>query len=536
MQNNTAKLTILYTSDVHGHVMPIHYGTNEKANLGLAKYATVVKQTRKKSDHVIVLDNGDLIQGTPLMTHYVKQHTDKENPMIKTMNTINIDAGVIGNHEFNFGSNILADAINQSNFPWLSANIIDKETGRPKYGPPYTIKTFANDIKVAIIGITTHYIPNWESADHIKGILFKDALNTLKEWVPYIQQKEQPDILIVCYHGGFEKDLETGEPTESLTGENQGYDMCEIEGIDILLTGHQHRKITGRINDVLVVQPGNNAAAYGEVEINLEKVANHWCIRNKKAFIRPLEHIRDDKEIMSNMAFLEESTQKWLDQPIGYIEGDMTIDEPFHARINKHPFIEFIQKVQMEASGADISVTSLLNNESTGFSSTVTMRDIVSNYMYPNTLVVLELTGKDIKAALEKSAEYFILDDQGIVTVNPVFEHPKPQHYNYDMWEGIHYTINVSMPIGQRIEGLTYHNQPVADTKKYPVVLNNYRASGGGDYTMFTNKPIIKEIQKDAVEIIREYFERYHTVKATKTDNFKVKPVKRGWDITSLEK
>src|SRR5699024_2903092 len=198
------------------------------------------------------------------------------------------------------------------------------------------------------------------------------------------------DILIASYHGGFERDIKTGEATEIPTGENQGYQMCEtIDGIDVLLTGHQHCVLSGIINDILVIQPGHNGKTYGEVTIDLEKQAETWTVVNKTAAVHTLEGVRADEEIMAYMEHLEASTQTWLDQPVGYIKGSITITDPFQARIKKHPFIEFIQNVQMDASGADISVTSLFNIESGGFPSVVTMRDIVSNYMYLNTLVVL---------------------------------------------------------------------------------------------------------------------------------------------------
>ncbi|MFS0675039.1 bifunctional metallophosphatase/5'-nucleotidase [Ornithinibacillus sp. 179-J 7C1 HS] len=519
--SNTTKLKIIYTSDVHGNAMPILYGTNEQADLGLAKYASIVKRVVRENENVIVLDNGDLIQGTPLMTHYVKEHQGKINPMIEIMNRIGIDASVIGNHEFNFGKKVLHDAITGSNFPWLSANLVN-EDGEPYFGKPYIIQTLSNGLKVAVVGVTTHYIPNWESPNHIEGIQFKDALTTLKQWVKLIQEEEQPDVLIASYHGGFERDLDTGEATESLTGENQGYAMCqEINGIDILLTGHQHRMLTGEINGVLVAQPGNNGKMYGNIDIELEQNGTNWTIVKKKAEIKPI-NAQADEEIMLYMAELESSTQKWLDQPIGYIDGDMTISDPLQARLTKHPFIQFIQEVQMEASGVDISVTALLNNESRGFQSVVTMRDVVSNYMYPNTLTVLELSGKDIKLALEKTAEYFVLDDAGNITVNPTYIEPKPQHYNYDMWEGIHYTINITNPMGSRVEHISYHGSPLKEDGTYHVVLNNYRASGGGNFDMFKNKPVIKEIQKDTAELIHAYFEKYKTIKAEVVPNFQV--------------
>lgn len=523
VQNNTTTIKLLYTSDVHGNALPILYGTNEHADLGLVKYASIVKNVRKDNEHLIVLDNGDLIQGTPLMTHYVKEHAGKENPMIGIMNQIGIDASVIGNHEFNFGKKILDDAVEQSEFPWISANILEETTSEPYFGPPYTIKTLENGIRIAIIGVTTHYIPNWESPEHIRGIQFGEALSTLQKWVNHVQKVEEPDILIASYHGGFERDIETGEETEALTGENQGYAMCElIEGIDILLTGHQHRMLTGTINDVLIVQPGSNGKLYGEIDITMQQENKAWRIIDKKASVNTLEGVPSDVKVTKYISDLEASTQKWLDQPVGYIDGNMSIEDPLEARLKKHPFIELIQRVQMDASGIDISVTSLLNNESKGFGSVVTMRDIVSNYMYPNTLVVLELTGQDILDALEKSAEYFVVND-GKIAVNPAYMDPKPQHYNYDMWEGIEYTINVQKPFGSRIEQASYHGSALDKHDKYHVVLNNYRANGGGNYEVFKGKPVVKEIQKDAVELIRSFFEKHDTIPATTTNNFTVK-------------
>ncbi|WP_284141743.1 bifunctional UDP-sugar hydrolase/5'-nucleotidase [Virgibacillus sp. LDC-1] len=516
-------LHILYTSDIHGNAMPIIYGTNEEADLGLVKYATVAKHKKAHYENVLLLDNGDLIQGTPLMTHYVKAQADKENPMIGIMNQIGIDAAVIGNHEFNFGRQILEDAVQQSSFPWLAANILDQKTGQPYFGTPYKIKRFPNDLTVAIIGVTTHYIPNWEKPVHIAGIQFADAKATLQKWVDHIHLVEKPDLVIASYHGGIERDLISGEPTEQLTGENQGYAMAaEIQGIDVLLTGHQHRVFTGMINDCLVIQPGNNGKMYGEITITFDQSEKGWKILKKEAEVVSLKGVESDRESLHYMEQIEVSTQQWLDQPIGQIDGNMEIDDPFQARVAKHPFIEFIQHVQMDAAGVDISVTSLLNNDAKGFPSVVTMRDIVSNYIYPNTFAVLELTGEDICAALEKSASYFILDQQGNIGVNPSYESPKPQHYNYDMWEGIEYTINVAKPIGKRIEQVTYHGEPLNKEKTYQVVLNNYRASGGGDFDMFKEKPIIKEIQQDAVELIQAYFEKHPIVPATITPNFKV--------------
>lgn len=480
---------------------------------------------RDKEENVLVLDNGDLIQGTPLVTHYMKEFTDEKHPMIEVMNKIGIDASVIGNHEFNYGKDVLTKAICDSEFPWLSANILDEASQEPSFGQPYIIKQFENGVKIAVIGVTTDYIPHWESPEHIQGITFTDARSTLEQWVNYVRETEKPDIVVASYHGGFERDINTGEQTERESSENQGYAMCEtIKGIDVLLTGHQHRQLTGEINGVHILQPGKNGERYGKVTIHLTKEQNMWKKDSITTELYPLDQIEPRGDIVSYIQPFENSTQKWLDQPLGYTKGDMTIQDPLEARKQAHPFISFIQRVQMDVSGAPISVTALLNNDTKGFGSTVTMRDVVSNYMYPNTLTVLELTGKDIREAIEQSACYFILDGSGDITVNPEYIEPKPQHYNYDMWEGVEYIIRVSKPFGKRLEKLTYHGKPIRDDDTFEVVINNYRASGGGEFHMFPGKPIVKEIQKDTVELIHSYFERYPTIEATTPNNFIVLP------------
>ena len=513
------KITILQTSDIHGSIYPLNYGNNEKADVGLGKIATKIKQERALDEQLILVDNGDLIQGTPLTYFYVQFLKDKNNPMISLLNHLSYDAAVIGNHEFNYGLDVLDRAVHESNFPWLSANIIAANTGNPYFGNPYIIKMI-NSVKIAILGVTTHYIPNWESEQNIAGLNFKDCLQETKKWVAYIREKERPDVVIVSYHGGFERDLETGEPTENLTGENQGYAIChEVEGIDVLLTGHQHRSLTGNINGVEIVQPSNNGQMMGKVTLTLNEQNE---IINKTSELLRMEEVEADQEILKLTSDLETQTQKWLDQPIGKIEGDMLITDSLSVRTCEHPAIEFINKVQMQAAGVDISNTSLFNNLSPGFRTNVTMRDIISNYMFPNTLKVLCLNGQDIKDALEQSASYFMLNETGELEVNPAFIHPKPQHYNYDMWEGIEYILDIRNPIGKRVTTLTYKGDPIHLDGKYHVVMNNYRAGGGGNYTMFKDKPVIKDIPMDMTEILTTYILDRQTVKATVNHNWKV--------------
>lgn len=520
--DDTVTITLLVTSDIHGHIYATTYRDDDDTLLGVVKLASIINQERERSENVLLIDNGDLIQGSPLTYYYAKHCKDEIHPCITVLNVLQYDVAVIGNHEFNYGYELLEKAVKDSSFPWLSANILAKNTGEPAFGKPYLIRNF-HGIKIAILGLTTKYIPNWERQEHIAPYDFMDAVEAAKTWVTQIRQHEQPDLLVVSYHGGFEKDLTTGRLQEPDTGENQGYALCqEIEGIDILITGHQHRQIASKRNGVTVLQPGCNAKVLGKIDISFVRQNEHWILKSTHPSIVHLSaHTPVNNRVYASVLPMENKTQKWLDQPIGYVDGNLLIDDHFQARLKEHPFIQFLHEVQMEASGASISVASLFDNTCHGLPKRITMRDVISNYMFPNTLTVLLITGQDIKDALEKTATYFTVEN-GILRVNPSYLEPKLQHYNYDMWEGIEYELDISKPEGKRVTKLMIQNKPLDMNAEYEVVMNNYRASGGGNYNMFVNKPVVKEILTDMTELIANYILKRGTIHSSCNHNWKV--------------
>ncbi len=322
----------------------------------------------------------------------------------------------------------------------------------------------------------------------------------------------------------FERDLDTGEPIEKITRENQGYRLCmEVPGIDVLLTGHQHRQIYGKaLNEVIVLQSGSSGSFLGKAVLNLEKAGGKWKVISRSSELLSVKGVPEDLSLLDKAEIYERHTQAWLDQPIGKIEGNMLVEDAQQIRMKDNALIEFINKVQMDAAGVDISTTALFDNESSGFPTNVTMRDVVSNYIYPNTLKVVRISGEDIREALERSASYFMPYNGKAIEVSPAFTTPKPQHYNYDMWEGIEYIIDISKPEGERVVKLKYQGAPVQPDQSYDVVMSNYRAGGGGQYFMYQGKPVLKEIQIDMSELISNYFLREKTVKATVNGNWKV--------------
>lgn len=234
-----------------------------------------------------------------------------------------------------------------------------------------------------------------------------------------------------------------------------------------------------------------------------------------------LEEVTADPQILAAVEPVEAELENWLDQTLGRVEGNMQINDPMGARLVEHPYIEFINRVQLSASGAQISGTALFNNEGKGFGQTITMRDVITNYIYPNTLAVIKVSGADLRAALEQTANYLAVEN-GKVVFNPAFIKPKPQYYNYDMYEGINYTIDMKQPAGQRITHLTFQGQPITPEQELEVVTNQYRAIGGGNYAMFDAEKIVREIQVDMTELIADYLKQHPVIKAETNQNFQV--------------
>lgn len=516
----TVQFSIMATSDIHGYLFPTSYRNPDFSQLGLSKLATFIREKRKYKP-IVLIENGDFIQGSPLTFFHHKYACKVPHPMIIAANLLQYDAAVFGNHEFNYGLSTLKGVIAQSQFPWLAANIYSENGAH--LGKPYIIKEI-NGVKIAILGISTHFVTLWEEPSNIEGLQFKDAYESAKQWVKIIRETEDIHLLVLCYHGGFERNLETGELAEADTGENQGYKMSELDGVDILITGHQHREIAMKLNGKSVVQPGTKGTCLAEIEVKLELDQEQKVIKviHEPSLIYVNELTETDDKILSQALPLQARLENWLDEPIGTIKGNMLIEDSFQARLEDHPYVEFINKVQLETSGAQISSTALFHNERGGLGKHVTMRDIMNNYIYPNTLKVLLLSGNDIRLALEQCATYFNIVD-GKLVVNPEFLIPKSQPYNYDMWEGIDYEFTISKPIGQRVTKLHWNNKPMSMTEQFKVVMNSYRATGAGNCPMFQNKPVLKEIQTDMIEIIAQYFIDHKEIKATCNENWFVK-------------
>lgn len=507
------QLAFYILSDIHGYIFPTDFSHRDiELPMGLLQANTLIEQDCTQYDGSIKIDNGDFLQGSPLCNYLISE-LSSSRPLTDIYNRMNFDFGTIGNHEFNYGLDYLKQTLNQLNYPILCANI--SENGKPLTGQGITyIKQ--HGVTIGVIGLTTQFIPHWEQPEYIQTLTFNSAIETLNSYLPEL--RKHSDIVVVSYHGGFERDLQTEEPTESLTGENEASEILRLfsDDIDVLITGHQHREIAEVYHQTAIIQPGTRGTKVGKIVLNIE---NKTDIEIENCTLLNVESC-DNTKIKQEDHALRNQLENWLDEKVATLPTSMRVENAFEARVKPHPFTNLLNYILLKSSDADIACTALFDSAK-GFDNEVTMRDIINNYPFPNTFKVLKLSGKDIKLAIERSATYFDLENDKI-SVSSVFLDPKPQHFNYDIFGGIDYTIHVSKPYGERVSDIYVNGRPLDEDQFYTICVNNYRAVGGGNYHMYVDKPIVKDIQIEGAQLLIDYLSHNQLSDIPQVVNFKV--------------
>ncbi len=406
-----AHVVIIGTTDMHGRVFPIDYYTNKYDNVGITKVATLVKEARKNDPDLLLVDSGDTIQGTPLEYFHNKRNNTPPDPMMLAMNALHYDSMTVGNHEYNFGLKVLEKARSEAKFPWLSANTYEAMAGgelKPHF-PPYIVKE-VNGVRIGVLGLTTPGIPNWENGPNYAGLLFSQSnVAEAKKWVAVLREKEKVDLVAITMHMGIEEDLRTGQLNPSqVPNENAAIAIArQVPHVDVILMGHTHRPVNDLfINGVLLTQANRWASHVARVDLYLEKDSNgRWRVVGKSAAIIPVtERTEIDPEIAKLGEPYDKETQAWLSRAIGDSTEELTSQG---CRFHDTAIIDLIQRVQLEAGKADVSMAACFNDRARIPKGSVTVRDIAGLYEYENTLVTLELTGQQLKDALEHSVRYF---------------------------------------------------------------------------------------------------------------------------------
>lgn len=493
-------LKIYFTSDVHGYIYPTDYRDHTLKAQG---FLCMMEQF-EKDGNTLVIDGGDTIQGSPFTT-YISHLGLPKNPIAEVMNKAGYDYITLGNHDFNYGYDYLKSYLNYTNAQCLCTNVEDKLHQLPIQ--PHAIHTLENGLKVGIIGITTEFIPVWEKTENLEHFTVTSTLDSIRP--SYEILRNQVDILVGIYHGGIEYDLDTNSKLSD-SKENLAYAICEAFDFDVLLTGHQHIALADKtIAGTHIVQTPQYGTQFAQV---------HVCVNYEGIITTTSELISTgtnyNEALYKELLPLENALQTWLDEPVGFLDTALNPSKHLDMALNGTYLANFINQVQLECSGANISCTSFANSVK-GFNQEVTVRDIVSTYIFPNTLIVLEVTGAVLKAALENSASYFHLENDE-VTISDKFLKPKVSHYNYDYFSPLCYTFDLTKPVGERVIEMHLNGKAILNNDVLTLAMNNYRHSGVGGYEMYTSCPVIKEILVEIQEIIIEYFMNHKNVTVDK--------------------
>lgn len=507
------RISFFHTSDTHGYLNEISFQTGSEVDYGMSRVASYVK--RESNKNTILIDTGDTIQGSPLMYFYKSNIGKYSNPVAEVMNIMEYDFLIPGNHDFNYGREYFDDFVKNSKGKFLCGNILKDD--KPFVGKDYEIIEFEKGLKVAIIGITTNFIPVWEKKEHIDDLVFINAFDKTKEIVSEIKKDLDVKLIVLGYHGGFEMNLDSFE-IESNSTENLGMKMfLEIPEIDIILSGHQHRIINKNIDGRVLLQPGANAKYLSRVDIEFE-LKEEWIKKDMSSSLVDCGDEVPAKMITSVLSKIINDNDIFLDEIIGINKDkDLEIKDHLESRLNKHKVVDLINTIQLEASGAMISCMAL-GNSSTGFKEKISIRDVLNTYVYPNTLAVVEIDGKKLRLALEKNAMFFVKKNNEI-KINPTYISPKLEFYNYDMFSGIEYTIDLNNDFGSRITLLKYKGKDVKDEDLFSLVMSSYRFSGGGEFFMYEGLKVLKEIPLDISELIIDYIKKTREIKVVKEEN-----------------
>jgi 2',3'-cyclic-nucleotide 2'-phosphodiesterase/3'-nucleotidase len=496
----TVTIKILETSDVHGSVFPFDYINNRPAEASLAQVYTYVKQERANANqHVLLFDNGDILQGQP--TVYFSNFIDSLNQNIvsQVFNFMGYDAASVGNHDIETGPKVYNKVRKELNFPWLAANAVNESDGRP-YFVPYT--TFQKDgIKIVVLGMITPGIPHWLPKNLWPNMRFESMVNAAKYWVDKIQQQEKPDIIIGLFHSGHDAKY-GGQNPDDILNENASQLIAEqVPGFDVILIGHDHdqfnkKVVNARGDSVLILDPFAGARLISEatIKVNLDQQGKVTG-KNISGKLIDTKTFAPDSAFMLKFSDYSKSVENFVNRKIAdFTESTSTKDSYF----GPSSFIDFIHTAQLNISKADISFTAPLSFSTYIGKGPVYVRDMFKLYKFENFLYVMNLTGAEVDSYLEfsynlwyntmKSSDDHLIkfklnSDQTLDLRKDGKVQLENNYYNFDSASGVNYTVDASKPDGDKV---TIHSMadgtPFDLNKTYKIATSSYRGNGGGGH------------------------------------------------------
>ncbi|WP_105637522.1 bifunctional 2',3'-cyclic-nucleotide 2'-phosphodiesterase/3'-nucleotidase [Cronobacter dublinensis] len=529
----TVDLRILETTDLHSNMMDFDYYKDAPTEkFGLVRTASLINAARQEAVNSVLVDNGDLIQGSPLGDYMAaKGLKDGDvHPVYKAMNTLDYAVGNLGNHEFNYGLDYLHKALAGANFPYVNANIIDAKTHKPLFTPFLIKETQVKDkdgkphtLKIGYIGFVPPQIMTWDKANLSGKVTVNDITETARKYVPQMRA-QGADLVVVVAHSGL-----SAEPYKALA-ENSVYYLSQVPGVDAILFGHAHAVFPGKdfatikgadiaqgtLNGVPAVMPGMWGDHLGIVDLVLNNDGGKWKVTQSKAEARPVYDAQakkslaaEDQNLVKVLKADHDATRDFVGQPVGksadpmYSYLALVQDDPTVQVVNnaQKAYVEhFIQgdpdlaQLPVLSAAAPFKVGGRKNDPASFVEvekGQLTLRNAADLYLYPNTLVVVKATGAEVKEWLECSAGQFNQIDVNSAKPQPLLNWDGFRTYNFDVIDGVKYQIDVTQPAkydgecqtvnpkAERIKHLTFNGKPIDPNATFLVATNNYRAYGG---------------------------------------------------------
>jgi 2',3'-cyclic-nucleotide 2'-phosphodiesterase/3'-nucleotidase len=543
------KITILETTDVHGVVLPYDFVEGEKLDASLAGVSSYLKKNRKKDNPVILLDNGDNLQGQPEEYYYNFIDTISPHFNSEVMNYLEYDAGTIGNHDIETGHRVYDRIRPEYRFPILAANAVDIKSGKP-YFEPYTIIR-KSGLKIAVFGLITPAIPTWLPPELYSGIEFRDMVETAKQWMPIILN-EKPDLVIGLFHSGWDKSnnkMNSGD----FPDENGSHAVAfKVPGFDVIFNGHDHSTVNEKFvnssgDTVLILDGGSRSEkiARADITFSARKINGRRSLKTSGSIISTKDN-PSDSEFIGRFSSQNSIIGSYVKKVIGESESSISSRDAY---FGSSAFVDMIHSVQLKITGADISFAAPLSFDVNISKGPVTVGDMFKLYRFENLLYTMNMTGAEVQKYLEYSYAGWLNTIKGpndLMLKFRLAKDGKPilvggrarlnnQSYNFDSAAGIDYTVDVSKPEGSRITIKSFSDgRPFVAGKTYKVAVNSHRGNGGGGHFVEgaglspgeLRSRLISSTEKDLRYYIMKDIENKKVVKPEPLNNWKLIPEK----------
>ena len=488
-QSEQVVLHVIETSDVHGCFLPYDFINAKDKPGSLARVQTYVKQLRKDNPgRVVLLDNGDILQGQPICYYYNYLKPNDENVAASVINYMGYDAETIGNHDVETGHKVYDKWIKEVHCPMLGANVINTQTGKP-YLKPYTL-LYRGGIKIAVLGMITPAIPNWLNEHIWSGLRFDEMVSTARKWVDYLQRNEHPDVIIGLFHSGWDGGIKTATYCEDAAKQVAE----DVPGFDLILFGHDHTRhdetlVNQNGTKVVCLDPANNAMTVAHAVITLTKEGKKVVAKQVEGQLVDVSHMDVDAQFVNHFKPQADEVKQFVSKKIGTFKHTIYTKDSY---FGSSAFNDLIANLELSITGADIAFNAPLSFNDSIKAGDVTMADMFKLYKYENQLYVMRLRGDEVRKHLEMSYDQWVgtmksKDDHLLLLDNRTVGDQqrlgfKNFSFNFDAAAGIDYVVDVTKPDGQKVHILRMSDgRPFDENKWYKVAINSYRANGGGE-------------------------------------------------------